>query len=95
MDLDKKAIKSMYSPLAIFSWILAGIGGNVGWRSDSVCSNVGTPVGLTCVEELVGRTVVGRGESDCTCKEAEDRQSSSIASAVGSLNVWHLHPYYC
>ena len=85
----------MHSPLTIFSWILAGIGDNVSWRSDGVCSNVGTAVGLTFVEELVGRTVVGRGESDRTCKEAADRQSSSIASAVGSLNVWHLHPYYC
>ena len=54
MDLDKMAVKSMYSPLAIFSWILAGMGGKVGWGSDGVSSNVVTPNeqgGLTCVEE--------------------------------------------
>ena len=54
MDLDKRAVKSMYSPLAIFSWILAGMGGKVGWGSDGVGSNVVTPNeqgGLTCVEE--------------------------------------------
>ena len=54
MDLDKRAVKSLYSPLAIFSWILAGMGGKVGWESDGVGSNVVTPDeqgGLTRVEE--------------------------------------------
>ena len=62
----------------------------MGWGSDGVGSNVGTPDkqgGLTCVEERVSRTCVGRGWLDCTCREAADRQSSSIASGA-SLNVW-------
>lgn len=86
MDLGKRAVKSMYSPLAIFSWILAGMGGKVGWGSDGVGSNVGTPdeqSGLTCVEGRVGRACVGRGGLDCTCREAADRRSSSIASGCG------------
>ena len=61
----------MYSPLAIFSWILAGMGGKVGWGSDGVGSNVVTPDeqgGLTCVEEHVVRTCVGRGGLVCHLK---------------------------
>ena len=86
MGLDKRAVKSMYSPLAIFSWILVGMGGKVGWGNDGIGSNVGTPDKqgeLTCVEECVGRTCVGRGWLDCTCREAADRRSSSIASGCG------------
>ena len=49
--LGKRVVKLLYSPLVIFSEILAGKGAKVGWRSDGVGSNVGTPSGLTCVEE--------------------------------------------
>ena len=73
----------MYSPLAIFSWILAGMGGKVGWGSDGVGSNAVTPDEqgrLTYVEEHVVRTCVGRGGLDITCIEVADSRSSSIAS---------------
>ena len=65
---------------------MSGTGGKVGWGSDGVSSNVGTPDeqgGLICVEERVGRTCIGRGGLDRTCREAADRQSSSIASGCG------------
>ena len=42
MDLDKRVVKLLYSPLAIFSEILAGKRAKVGWRSDRVGSNVCT-----------------------------------------------------
>ena len=61
------------------------MGGKVEWRSDGVGSNVDTLGGLTCVEELVGRSVVGRGVLDRTGKEAADRRSSSMASGCGVL----------
>ena len=62
------------------------MGGKVGWGSDGVGIDVVIPDeqgGLTCVEERVGRTRVERGELDCTCIEAADRRSSSIASGCG------------
>ena len=36
MDLGRMVAKSIYSPLAIFSLILVGIGGKVGWNSSGV-----------------------------------------------------------
>ena len=63
-----------------------GTGGKVGWGSDGVGGNVSTPDeqgGLTCVEERVGRTCIGRGGLVRTCREAADMRSSSIASGCG------------
>ena len=55
MNLGKSEVKSMYSPLTIFSLILAGMGGKAGCGSDGVGSDVVIPDeqgGLGCIEDL-------------------------------------------
>ena len=83
MDLGKREVKSMYSPLTIFSLILAGMGGKAGCGSDGVGSDVVIPDeqgGLGCIEDLIVAACVRRGGSVRTCIEAAERRSSSIAS---------------
>ena len=80
MDLGKSEVKSMYSPLTIFSLILAGMGGKAVCGSDGVGSDVVIPDEQGCIEDLIVAACVRRGGSVRTCREAAERLSSSIAS---------------